>query len=65
MKALLQSLFNSAIAAVDPAGCIGQYLPAACAGRSLVVGGGKAATRMLAGVVANYAAPLSGGVVTA
>ena len=65
MKALLQSLFNSAIAAVDPAGCIGQYLPAACAGRSLVVGGGKAVPRMLAGVVANYAAPLSGVVVTA
>lgn len=65
MKELLRKLFESAIAAVDPAECISQHLPPPCAGETLVLGAGKAVPQMLAGVLAHYAAPVSGVLVTA
>jgi len=64
MKDLLQNLFNVAVAAVDPANCLSKYLPSPCAGRTLVVGAGKAAPGMVDSLVTNYAAPFSGVVVT-
>lgn len=62
---LLQS-FRAAVAAADPAHCLPPHLPAPPRGRTLVVGGGKAAASMAAAVEAGWpaGAPLQGLVVT-
>jgi glycerate 2-kinase len=64
MKDFLRNLFNIAVAAVDPASCLSNFLPIPCTGRTLVVGAGKAVPGMVESLVANYSAPLSGVVVT-
>jgi hydroxypyruvate reductase len=65
----LNRLFRVAVAAADPANCLPPFLPLTpVAGRTLVLGAGKAAARMAATVAAHFAAhglgPVSGAVVT-
>lgn len=64
--ALLQGSFHAAVAAADPAQILPPHLPTPPRGRTLVVGGGKAAASMAAAVEAHWPAdaPLSGLVVT-
>lgn len=63
---LLLGAFRTAVAAADPARILPPHLPAPPRGRTLVVGGGKAAASMAAAVEAHWPAdaPLSGLVVT-
>jgi glycerate 2-kinase len=63
---LLLGSFQAAVAAADPARILPPHLPAPPRGRTLVVGGGKAAASMAAAVEAHWPAevPLSGLVVT-
>ncbi|MDZ7595431.1 MAG: glycerate kinase [Thiobacillus sp.] len=63
---LLLGSFRAAVAAADPAIVLPPHLPAPPRGRTLVVGGGKAAASMAAVVEAHWPpdAPLSGLVVT-
>jgi glycerate 2-kinase len=63
-REFLTGLFDSAIAAVDPARCIARYLPPAPPGRIVVVGAGKAAARMAEGVERHYGDRVEGMVVT-
>ena len=65
-RQLLLGSFHAAVAAADPARILPPHLPAPPRGRTLVVGGGKAAASMAAAVEAHWAtdAPLSGLVVT-
>jgi glycerate 2-kinase len=65
-KQLLLESFGAAVAAADPAFILPPHLPAPPRGRTLVVGGGKAAASMAAAVEAHWPAdaPLSGLVVT-
>lgn len=65
-RALLTGSFRAAVAAADPVRILPPHLPAPPGGRTLVVGGGKAAASMAAAVEAHWpaAAPLSGLVVT-
>lgn len=63
-QALLQRMFQAAIAAAQPAQCIPAYLPAAPKGRLLVIGAGKASAAMAKAVEDNWQGPLSGLVVT-
>jgi len=59
-RSFLLSLFQAALAAADPALRLPQHLPPAPSGRTLVVGGGKAAGAMAAAVEAHWTGPLSG-----
>ena len=63
---LLVESFKAAIAAVDPLRIVPQHLPKPPAGRTLVIGAGKAAATMAAAVEINWPeyAPLEGMVVT-
>jgi hydroxypyruvate reductase len=63
---LLLESFRTAVTAADPALILPPHLPAPPRGRTLVVGGGKAAASMAAAVEAHWPAdaPLSGLVVT-
>ena len=65
-RELLLESFQAALAAADPAHILPPYLPEPPRGRTLVVGGGKAAASMAAAVEAHWPAdaPLSGLVVT-
>jgi len=65
-RTLLLDSFHAAVAAADPAAILPPHLPAPPSGRTLVVGGGKAAASMAAAVEANWPAEarLSGLVVT-
>ncbi len=65
-RSLLLESFQAAVAAADPACILPPHLPAPPRGRTLVVGGGKAAASMAAAVEAHWPAdaPLSGLVVT-
>ena len=65
-RTLLLGSFRAAVAAADPARILPPHLPAPPRGRTLVVGGGKAAASMAAAVEAAWPveAPLSGLVVT-
>lgn len=65
-RELLIDSFRAAVAAADPARILPPHLPAPPRGRTLVVGGGKAAASMAAAVEAHWPAdaPLSGLVVT-
>ncbi|WP_430397205.1 glycerate kinase type-2 family protein [Ferrovibrio sp.] len=64
--AFLRALFDAALAAADPARCLAPFLPKPPKGRTIVVGGGKAAATMARAVEQAWpaAAPLSGLVVT-
>ncbi len=61
---LLRGMFTAAIAAADPGLCLPRHLPAPPAGRTIVVGAGKASAAMAAALEAHWAAPLEGLVVT-
>ncbi|HEX7972734.1 MAG TPA: glycerate kinase [Thiobacillus sp.] len=65
-RTLLLDSFHAAVTAADPARVLPPHLPAPPRGRTLVVGGGKAAASMAAAVEAHWPtdAPLSGLVVT-
>ncbi len=64
MKLLLRKLFDTAVAAVDPAHALLAHLPSAPSGRIVVVGAGKAAARMAQAVEQHYGARAQGLVVT-
>lgn len=59
-RAFLMSLFQSALAAADPAQRLPAHLPPRPRGRTIVVGAGKAAASMAAAVEKHWEAPLSG-----
>jgi glycerate 2-kinase len=61
---LLRSAFDAAIAAVDPRRCLPPFLPAPPAGRTVVIGAGKAAASMALAVEEHWPGELSGLVVT-
>ena len=63
-EALLGEMFRAAVAAVDPAHCVAPRLPEPPAGRTVVVGAGKAAAAMARAVEAAWPGPLSGLVIT-
>ncbi|HUE45633.1 MAG TPA: glycerate kinase [Aestuariivirgaceae bacterium] len=63
-RTFLESLFREAIAAADPKLCVPPHLPPAPAGRTLVVGAGKAGAAMASAVEANWPGDLSGLVIT-
>ncbi|MBI3430625.1 MAG: glycerate kinase [Hydrogenophilales bacterium] len=65
-RALLLESFRAAVAAADPARILPPHLPSPPHGRTLVVGGGKAAASMAAAVESHWPAdaPLAGLVVT-
>ncbi|MEO1265308.1 MAG: glycerate kinase [Pseudomonadota bacterium] len=63
-RALLQSLFRTAVSAADPAQCLAAHLPAPPKGRTVVVGAGKAAAAMARALEAAWDGPLEGVVVT-
>lgn len=51
---LLKRVFGAAVAAADPARCLGPYLPAPGPKRNIVIGAGKAAAAMAAAVEAAW-----------
>jgi glycerate 2-kinase len=63
-RAFLRSLFETAIAAADPAHVLSPHLPQAPRGRTLVVGAGKAAASMAAAFERAWLGPFDGLVVT-
>ena len=63
-RAFLASLFDAAVAAADPAWLLPGRLPPPAAGRTAVVGAGKAAAAMAAAVEREWNGPLEGLVVT-
>jgi hydroxypyruvate reductase len=65
-RALLLDSFNSAVAAADPLRIVAAHLPGPPAGKTLVVGAGKAAAAMARAVELAWPAqaPLSGEVIT-
>ena len=63
-RALLLAMFEAAVASAQPALCLPPHLPKPPAGRTLVVGAGKAAAAMAASFEAAWPAPLDGLVVT-
>ena len=63
-ETILRALFNAAVAAAAPETCVPPRLPAPPAGRTVVVGAGKAAASMARAVVEHWPGSLSGLVVT-
>jgi glycerate 2-kinase len=63
-RAFLRALFDSAIAAADPAQLLPGRLPRQPGGRTVIVGAGKAAASMAAAVEREWDGPLEGLVVT-
>jgi len=62
--ALLRAMFDAAVTAADPLTCLPAHLPAPPAGRTLVIGAGKAAASMALAVERSWPGPLWGLVVT-
>jgi len=62
--ALLSELFNAAVGAADPRACLGAHLPDPPRGRTIVVGGGKAAAAMARSLETLWDGDLGGVVVT-
>jgi hydroxypyruvate reductase len=62
--AVLRALFDAALAAADPARAVPRHLPPRPAGRTIVVGAGKAAGAMARAVEDHWDGPLEGLVVT-
>lgn len=60
----LAGLYASAVAAADPAATIAQNLPAPPAGRTVVIGAGKAAVPMAQALRKSWQGPIEGLVVT-
>ena len=65
-RGLLLRMFEAAVAAAAPGGCVPSHLPAPPRGRTIVIGAGKAAASMAQAVEAHWpeGAPLEGLVVT-
>jgi glycerate 2-kinase len=63
-REFLRSLFDAALAAADPRRALATALPAPVAGRTVVVGAGKAAAAMARAVETQWPGALSGLVVT-
>jgi hydroxypyruvate reductase len=63
-RALLESMFQAAIASAQPAACIPRHLPPAPRGRLIVLGAGKASAAMARAVEEHWPGPLAGLVVT-
>jgi hydroxypyruvate reductase len=63
-RTLLRALFDAALAAADPRETLPRHLPAPPAGRTVVVGAGKAAAAMAKAVEEHWQGPLDGLVVT-
>lgn len=59
-RALLDKMFKAAVGAADPVERVPAFLPRAPAGRTIVVGAGKAGARMAQAVEAHWNGPLSG-----
>ncbi|HEY1720316.1 MAG TPA: glycerate kinase [Magnetospirillaceae bacterium] len=59
-RSFLLSLFQAALTAADPLQRVPPHLPKPPRGRTIVVGGGKAASSMAAAVEAHWQGPLSG-----
>lgn len=64
IRRLLTDMFNAAIDSAAPGKTIGAFLPAYPAGRTIVVGAGKAAASMAQALESHWERPLSGLVVT-
>jgi hydroxypyruvate reductase len=63
-KVQLRAMLDAALASAQPAVCVAAHLPKPPAGRTVVVGAGKAAAAMAQAVEAAWAGPLEGLVVT-
>jgi hydroxypyruvate reductase len=63
-RAFLTGLFHQAVAAAHPSHAVSRNLPARPRGRTIVVGGGKAAAAMAKAVEDNWWGPISGLVIT-
>jgi hydroxypyruvate reductase len=63
-RLFLRSLLDAAIAAADPAHCVPPFLPSPPAGRTIVIGAGKASAAMAAAVERSWKAQLTGLVIT-
>lgn len=63
-RALLSDLFQASVAAADPAVIVPRWLPERPAGRTVVIGAGKAAAAMARAFEAAWDGPVSGVVVT-
>ncbi len=63
-RILLRRLLDAALASAQPAQCLGPHLPGPPAGRTVVVGAGKAAAAMARAVEDHWDGPLEGLVVT-
>ncbi len=63
-RQLLERMFRAAIDAAQPALCLPRHLPSHPTGRMVVIGAGKASAAMAKAVEENWAADLSGLVVT-
>jgi glycerate 2-kinase len=63
-RQFLQSLFDAAVSAADPARCVPPSLPPPPRGRTIVIGAGKASAAMAAAVEQHMPGPLSGLVIT-
>ena len=63
-RLLLRRLLDAALASAQPAQCVPPHLPEPPAGRTVVVGAGKAAATMARAVEDHWAGPLEGLVVT-
>lgn len=63
-KALLRGLFDTAVAAADPMAVLANHLPEPPAGRTVVIGAGKASARMAEALEAAWPGPLTGTVIT-
>ncbi|CUW40170.1 hydroxypyruvate reductase; glycerate kinase [Magnetospirillum sp. XM-1] len=64
MSSILRRMFEAAVEAARPSVCLPPFLPAPPAGRTLVIGAGKAAAAMARTVEDHWPGPLSGLVVT-
>ncbi|MBI1181946.1 MAG: DUF4147 domain-containing protein [Alphaproteobacteria bacterium] len=62
--ALLRRMFEAAVAAAQPENCLPPHLPPPPAGRTVVVGAGKASAEMARVLEAHYPAPVEGLVAT-
>ena len=63
-RAFLRALFDKALEAADPARAVPAHLPEPPAGRTVVVGAGKASAAMARALERHWPAPLEGLVVT-
>ena len=63
-RALLQAMFQAAIAAAQPSHCVPPHLPPVPQGSLIVIGAGKASAAMAQAVEQHWPGPLSGLVVT-